>query len=341
MEHYLLGGYTKRQNDGIYHITFNTDNATFSTSQKIATVDNPTYLTTSQDGTYCFAVCKTDSLCGVIALKKSDTQWPKVSECLTSQIVGCHITYRENSRTLYVSNYHEGAIDVYLFDENEQLHHLQRITHTGSGPHPNQQSAHVHFAGLDKTGHYLLVCDLGIDQVVIYAIKQDGTLQSHATLSLPGGTGPRHLVWHPTLNIFYVIGELNNTVTTVEWNLSDEPTIIDTLATITDGDATAAGAAIRITSDGQFLYTSTRFVDIITTFAVNLESGLLTPIQYLSTSGNIPRDFVLSENEQYVLIPHQDSDNISVFARDGHTGTLTYLHNDTSAPECVCICPIA
>ncbi|MDO4432374.1 MAG: beta-propeller fold lactonase family protein [Aerococcaceae bacterium] len=336
---FLLGGYTKRENKGLMSMVFDAKTGACHAPQLLAELGNPTYLTLSHDKQYLFAIHKDEPQSGVVAFKRQNGVWQRVADCLNTEIPGCHLCYSDASRTLYVANYHEGAIDVYHFDTQQQLTPIQRVQHTGSSTHPNQASPHVHYVGLNAAQTLLYVCDLGTDTIYHYALAQNGTLDLVHELRLPSGTGPRHFVLHPQLPLAYVIGELNNTTSVIALDANGYgERIVQTMLNVPEAFAqTSAGAAIRMTQDGRFLYTSTRFHNVLTAFEITPESGLLTLIQCIDTHGEIPRDFTLDETEQYVLVPHQDSDHLSVFTRDAQTGRLTFAHSDTVAPECVCI----
>jgi len=60
--------------------------------------------------------------------------------------------------------------------------------------------------------------DLGLDQIKVYSIEDDSSLKKVSDLKLPAGSGPRHLVFHPNHQYFYVFGELDNTISTLQWN---------------------------------------------------------------------------------------------------------------------------
>lgn len=341
LQTFFLGGYTKRLNKGISTVTFNSETLKFGPVTPVAALNNPTWLTFNDNKDLLFAINKEEK--GGLTLFTKDVNgiFIRHSDCFVTESAGCHITYLESKRTVYVSNYHEGSVDVFYLDENNQLSLLERIFHQGSSVHPNQKSPHVHMTQLSTNHDYLYVCDLGTDEVYTYQIKEDGTLTEFDVTKFPAGTGPRHLVIHPTLPVIYVVGELNNTTTIVKINRDDTLSVIDSLRNTTPSFATtSAGAAIRLTKDGKFLYVSTRFHNMITVFQVD-EFGLLDEIQKMPTFGEIPRDFILDSTEQYLLIPHQDSDIITVMLRDKKSGQLRKIRPTVVAPECVNIVPYA
>ena len=337
---FILGGYTKRENKGLHSIQFNPQDVSFSDAELIAELNGPTYVTLSEDKSLLFSIHKEDGKDGTVAFTRDGDEWRQLSNILVEGAAGCHISYREASRTLYISSYHNGNLDVFHLDNSDQLNHLQRIQFEGASIHKNQDASHVHFAGFNSDKSLLFVCDLGTDVVSTFSIAEDGRLTLNSELNLTPGTGPRHLVMHPALPYAYIIGELNSTTTVVAVSDTGELEVIQTIQNIpTEQVETSAGAAIRITRDGKFLYTSTRFHNIVTVYAVDLSDGTLSLVQTVDSVGQIPRDFILDESEQFVLIPHQDSDHITIYERNTDTGDLKFVHNETRAPECVCISP--
>lgn len=73
---------------------------------------------------------------------------------------------------------------------------------------------HTHCAVTDPyTRSFLFVCDLGQDKVLHYCpCDVSGKLIPTGEVFLEKGTGPRHLVFHPTLKTAYVVNELRSTV---------------------------------------------------------------------------------------------------------------------------------
>ncbi len=60
-------------------------------------------------------------------------------------------------------------------------------------------------------------------------------------------------------------------------------------------------------------------------------------IQIISTEGDFPRDFALDPTNDYVLSANQNTDNLTLFARNKETGLLELRQKDIYAPECVCV----
>ena len=99
-------------------------------------------------------------------------------------------------------------------------------------------------------------------------------------------------------------------------------------------------AAIRISSDGKFLYASNRGHDSLAIYKVSPLGTKLEAIGWTKTEGHIPRDFNFNKTEDYIIVAHQESDNLTLFLRDKNAGSLTLEQKDFYAPEITCVLPL-
>lgn len=338
MQKFILGGYTRRLNQGIHEIGFDENTGQFAAKELIAQLQGPTYVCLSADRDYLFSLQQEEDAAGIAAFRLNEEgQYQELDRLLASAGPGCHLSYRDQSQTIYDASYHAGAITVYQLVD-DQLKKLQELHFEGSSVHPNQASSHVHFTGLNADESLLFMCDLGTDKVHVFDVLADGQLQEKAVSHMPAGTGPRHLVLHPNGRYVYIIGELANTCLVGQVNDAGQITIIQSEVNIpADYTESSAGAAIRLSQDGRFLYLSTRFHNAITVYQLSQEGDQITKVQEIDSQGEIPRDFNFDATQNYLLVAHQDSDRLSVFKREDASGKLEFLHQDQVAEECVCI----
>lgn len=327
----LLGGYTSRLNKGVAEITLDTQKKELRDYHLLAEIVKPTYLLAKEDDIYaCMQVGEEGGIAKI--------QDNKIVKSLTlSKVSPCHISYDQDRDYFYLSNYHEGLLFVVKETENGFVE-LDRVAHQGSGVHPNQEKSHIHFAQVSPCGKLLLACDLGTDEVYVYRSETDGKLTELCRFKTPDGFGPRHLAFHTHKPLVYVFGELSNQILvlkaeTEKGELSNMQLISSLPA---DFSGWSAGAAIRLSRDGRFLYASNRGHNSIVVCKVE-ESGEIEPTMWISTEGNFPRDFALSPDGDYLVAAHQNSDNLTLFAVDRQTGRLSLLQKEIAAPECVCV----
>jgi 6-phosphogluconolactonase len=202
------------------------------------------------------------------------------------------------------------------------------------GPNPHQDASHPHSATISPDNRFVLVSDLGTDQITVFLIDSDtGHLsgQKLFTNNRPG-SGPRHIVFHPNGRWVYGINELDSTVDRYLWTatrFSDTPQgmLISTnepIKTIADDFPVAKNSAaeIVISSDGAFLYASNRGEDTLAVFSISEKDGRLIFLQRISCGGKTPVHLAISPTAKWLLCSNHHSNNVTVFRRDAATGKL-------------------
>ena len=105
----------------------------------------------------------------------------------------CYVSLDPQGRYVLVANYGDGTVAVFPVQPDGSLGEATDVVrHKGSGPHARrQQGPHAHSVQFDPQGTFVLVCDLGIDQVLTYRLDPDaGKLRPHdppAASVLPAG----------------------------------------------------------------------------------------------------------------------------------------------------------
>lgn len=327
-----FGTYTRRKSQGIYQAQFNDQTGLLSDLKLWAQEPSPTYLCFDQKNHLYSVGAKEDQ--GCVAA------WTEEGQLLNHVVEDgaplCYVSYDPKRQLVYGANYHKGQVLVYKQNEDGTLELADLDQHEGSGPHANQDKSHVHYADLAPDG-YLITCDLGTDQVTSYQVSEEGKLSQVDLYQSQAGAGPRHLVFHPSYKIAYLICELNGTIEVLIYDGMGHFEHMQTIATIpADYQDFNAGAAIRLSKDGKFLYASNRGHDSIASYRV-LRDGSLELIDIVSSNGKTPRDFNLSANDAYLIVAHQDSDNVSVFERDAQSGQIKLVSSDFQVPEAVAV----
>jgi len=183
--------------------------------------------------------------------------------------------------------------------------------------------------------------DLGADRVYEYELDTlSQTLNSVGDYpNAPRMSGPRHLAFHPTLEVAYMLNELIGTVEV--YRTADSVRMRRTTQMISiqeEGDMRdPASAAIKVHPSGKFLYTSNRGeLNEITVFSIN-DEGSLTTIGRQSTLGLTPRDFEIDPSGRFLLVANQDTDTIVTFSIDQETGMISETGYVAEVPTPVCL----
>jgi len=337
----LVGSFAEGDDKGIYQLDFNPETGVLSNSLHLAQENRAGYLYLSKDGERVYSSNGTKPG-SVSAFKwnKDRTALDKVGNLSSKGDGACYIGLSSEEDLLAAANYSSGGIVLYPVDQNGDIvDDPQEIQHEGSGPHANQKSAHAHCVQFSANGNFLYAVDLGIDQVLAYPITQEKKLgKAKVGLQLDPGDGPRHLVFHPTKNMAFIINELSSTVVSASVDpLTGEFKKIDKQSTLpADYEEKNSCADIHLSPNGKFLYASNRGHNSIAVYSVS-DSGHLKPVTIESVQGDWPRNFTLSPDGNFLLAANKNSNNITVFMVDKETGRIKYTGNQIDIPQPVCL----
>jgi len=253
----------------------------------------------------------------------------------------CHLESNDSGSLLLVSNYSSGSLAAFSLGPQGEIGDLcSFIQHSGKSVDPmRQKGPHVHSTKMGKKDAFVYVADLGLDQLIRYAISASGQIDVGARKNarLKSGAGPRHFCFDAAFESCYLINELDNTV--VAFALDDRQLLVE-LATYSAlpadyGDASYC-AEIQLSRDGRFLYGANRGHDSIVVFKV-LGNGELKLQQFIDSGGRHPRHFSMTPDGDHLIVANRDSDNLVVFQRDRETGLLTNTGIVASVPAPVCL----
>jgi 6-phosphogluconolactonase len=279
----------------------------------------------------------------------------------------CHIHYFKNTDgESYTATacYETGNLVIHNINveatANLNIHDPLNIYHKGSSQHPTRQTqAHAHCACFDTLSNKLLVCDLGLDQVIVYSLQiNNGSYNAieQQIITLPAGSGPRHICFDENYYYGFIINELTGSVTIIKYSAEKKEyeikgnfdvsgqlseSLNKSVNASTSIDTDLGAAAIRVSKDGKFIYTSMRSDNIIRLFAFDPIAESLSYIASYPTGGLTPRDFTIDASGKWLLVAHQDSDTISIFNVNSYNGTLSFHKtvNDIDSPVCLAWLP--
>jgi 6-phosphogluconolactonase len=211
------------------------------------------------------------------------------------------------------------------------------------GPHRVEQPfSKPHQVECDPSGRFIIVPDKGLDQVFTFGV--DGLTGKLLAVDAPPapareGAGPRHVAFHPSGAVAYVVNELDSTATAYRLdpghgNLTPFQ-VVSVLPDTFVGHSRAA--EIMVTKDGRFVYASNRGHDSIAIFSVDRASGQLTSIGFEKSHGRTPRFFTLDPSGAWMFIANEDSDGIVTFRVDQQTGLLSHEGEAVRTGSPVCI----
>jgi 6-phosphogluconolactonase (cycloisomerase 2 family) len=211
---------------------------------------------------------------------------------------------------------------------------------TTSAEGPDARPSRAHQA-VFLPGGLIATTDLGLDLVRFW--RDGGTgLRPVQDVALPKGSGPRHMVWHPSGHL-YVVTELSCELFVLAasapasgsgpatWRVvSGTPLGAGTLP----GDS---GAELAPSRDGEFLYAGVRGSNTIATLRVRGAGESITPVALVDAGVDWPRHHLVVRD--ILLVAGQRSDEVASLTLDVRTGVPGRVRHRAAAPSPTCLLP--
>lgn len=342
-----VGTYSVRGSEGIYVFEFDRKAGTMRPVQSVSNAKSPSFLAVHPSGNYLYSVNEGADKSGGVSAYAIDPATGKLQYLNSQPSLGggaCHVAVDQTGKTVFISNYGGGSLAVLPIQANGSLNApTDSVQNAGSGPNSTrQEKAHVHSATLSPDNRFLYVADLGTDKLHIFAIDpKTSTVKPAQTpfVTVKPGAGPRHFTFHPNGKYAYLVEELISSVAVFSRDVqTGSLTLIqDAVATLPDGfTGQNTSADIHIDSSGKFLYQSNRGANTLAIFSIS-NDGRLTKVGDQPVEGKTPRNFLIDPKGEFVFVANQDTDNITIFRRDGKSGKLTYTGQAVSVPAPVCV----
>jgi len=332
--------------DGILAYGWDPATAELTPSGIAAKLANVDWITFSPRHDYLYAASEVDSFNGkptgaVASFRVQDGQLHPLSAQNSASAGTCHVALDQTGRVMLSADYGGGSAASFLINDGNLSPLVWSEHYTAHGPNPDRQnSAHAHFASFSPDNRFAYINDLGDDCIHIYGLNATTAMLSPAgTYQARPGAGCRTLHFHPNGRTAYCVNELDSTVDVLEWHKANGSltlvTRIDLLPATHTGVNTACDTVIS--KDGQSVYFANRGTDFLFTCKADPRTGALTPKGRSSCGGKTPRNFTLDPTERWMLVANQNSNLISVFARDSETGALAEQGKSFAAAAPMCI----
>ncbi len=155
---------------------------------------------------------------------------------------------------------------------------------------------------------------LGSDHIAAFTI--DGaTIEQLPPSPVPAGSGPRHMDFHPSLPIAYVIGELDDTITILDLDPATGALSARSTVSTRPADPETLGPAsdVHVAPDGRSVLGINRNPrDELVTFDAD-PAGNLTFRNAVSSGGEHARTFTFTPSGSFALVGNSNSRDVVVF----------------------------
>lgn len=339
---------------GIYRATLDLESGEISAAERAAKIGSPGFLALHPNGRVLYSVCDLPDSRGpgvaAYAIDRGEDPYQDRGEgprlrLLNTQPIGdggaAHLAADPTGRCLFTAQYGGGSVAVFPLGEDGTIKPRSALVeHEGSGPNRSRQEGpHPHWVGVDPTNQFLMVPDLGIDQVVVYRTDLNaGEIERHGAGECPPGAGPRHMKFSPDGMFAYVGNELDLSITVFRYDDGSlEP--IQTITTLPEElrEVDNTVSEVRIHPTGKFLYAANRGHDSIAVFQVDQATGKLTFVELEPIRGSWPRNFNLDPTGRWLVAAGANSNTLSVFELDQETGGLVFAGRTVNCPKPICV----
>ncbi len=282
-------------------------------------VDNSSYLKASNSGKMLYSIADE----GVVAFKiLQNGSLSRVNSINIKGMRGCHISISPDDSYIFISGYHDGKITVVKLKEDGSVDKItDGVYHKGLGSVAERNfRPHVHCSNLTPDGKFLMVADVGIDQIKIYRFDpQEGKISQVDAVRCELESGPRLFEFSSDGKFFYVLNELKNTIDVYSYEGGDKVPKIDKVQTVSstgdEPDSLTAACALRFAPDDNYLFCSNAGDNTVSMYERDTETGFLEMKFCLPISGDYPKDIaIFPDKEHLASINHAGS--ISVFNVD-------------------------
>ena len=278
----------------------------------------PGYLVANKHGTRLFAAYRSS---GELASYQIDSNTGQLT--LISNVSGgadpAYVALDRTESYLMSAYYRAGKVGLHPFGPTGEIKEAQAQWY------PTNLKAHAILT--DPTNQWALVPHTGPNAIYIFSLDSDTgqLIPSTPPLTYTGKhTGPRHLQFHPSLDIVYVDNEQGSSVGVFNFDSQvGQINHLQTHSTLPIGHRGPNSCAdLEITSDGHFLYASNRGHKSIAAYKIDPETGKLNSLGQFDTEA-VPRSFTISPSGKWLVVAGQETGYLQSYSINRATGYLT------------------
>ncbi|KAI0976468.1 putative isomerase YbhE [Xylaria arbuscula] len=304
--------------------------------KNVTTGSAPSWLRLKPSNNVLYAVDENGSDLNQFTLDLKSSSDPKYTTTASASSGVVFLEFNKDQTRLVGAAYGSGMIDVWDVSAAGAPKILKQIVVDGSLG-PGQTAHHPHQALLEPSGRFMIVPDLGGDQLLVLDTKDD-KYEISSRVTLFAGAGPRHggFITSGDKTYYAVACELSSKVILYSLDYANDGLAFKEISTQSTYGAhfppanasTAAAGELQVAKNGKDVYISNRLsgnaTDSIAHFVFNANATSLTFADTVSSHGILPRHFSLSTDESLVFIANQAGDNgLVALHRCTVTGKLT------------------
>jgi 6-phosphogluconolactonase len=313
-------------------------------------LQNPFFLAIAPDGKHLYAIDTgkfggpENGFVAAYAIEGRGGELKRMNKASTRGTASCYLSVDATGKTVLVANYASGSVAALPVKSDGSVDEAASFfQHEGSSVNPERQKGpNAHSIVISPDNRFALAADLGIDEIMIYRLDASTAAlmpnEVQPWVKQKPGSGPRHITFHPGGKHVYVINELANTVTVLDY-AADKGTLTEkqTISTLpADFSGKSYTADVKITPDGKFLYGTNRGHDSIASYRI-ADDGTLTLLTIDPSRGKGPQNLLITPDGRWLLCANMPGNNVVVFGIDPASGALKANGEPVEMPMPSCI----
>lgn len=252
---------------------------------------------------------------------EDDGKLTKVSRLPFESFKLSYVVASPNGKYVFVSSMGDGTVKMIRINEDSSLALTDEWKLSGHSVTKRQSTAKVHSCMISPDGTLLAAANLGADEVDLFRVDYEReTIRMISSAIIDWGKEPRHMAFHPSGKLLYVLTESGNRIYAFRVNCDSlkEIAVYNTLNP--KQEEKGAAADILVSRNGKFLYSTNRGQNNIAVWKIDEESGLLNIIGWYECGGKGPRGIHFSPDGNRLYCANNDSADVTVLELDTETG---------------------
>jgi 6-phosphogluconolactonase len=247
---------------------------------------------------------------GAFSLEAAGPAWPAGK-------AACHVAVDPSGRFLVVACWGDGQVLLYELDDDGEIA-ARFPAAPARDPHDAGRTSRAH-ASLMLTDGRVMTTDLGHDLLRIWNFHPGRGLDLDHEVVLPRGSGPRHLVQHPSGSVF-VVTEYSIEVAVARPSADAGTFRLAFLGPATKGGGRPGDAAAEIAlgAGGRHAYVGVRGTNRISVLEVEPEGASLAPLADVPSGGDWPRHHLVRNG--WLHVAHERSGEVLTYPLDAASG---------------------
>jgi 3-carboxymuconate cyclase len=250
----------------------------------------------------------------------------------------CHVAVDPHGRFAVAACWGDGRVIAYDLDDQTGAITARREAAPAADPHAGarvpDRTSRAH-ASLFLPDGRVMTTDLGFDLARVWRWTPDAGLELDHEVTLPVGSGPRHLAQHPAGHV-YIVTEYSIDVLVLTPDASGRFSLAAAVPVLAggahDGDA---AAHISLDEGARHVHVTVRGANRIAVLGVRDGGARLEPIADVACGGDRPRHHL--QREGVIHVANQRSSEVATFLIDPVTGIPEQLLQTvpTGTPTCL------